>query len=152
MLKLTKRTDYGLIAMRHLATQPAGGACSASEMAEEYGIPPELLAKILQRLAKARLLKSQHGTRGGYALAREARSISAFEVIQAIEGPLFMTSCHTHRGDCEVTARCIVREPLRRLSAKLEQALMRMRISDMAADFDEPMASSAAPAELVRLT
>lgn len=153
MLKLTKRTDYGLIAMRHLATQPLGGACSASEMAEEYGIPPELLAKILQRLAKAQLLKSQHGTRGGYALARDARSISAFEVIQAIEGPLFMTSCHTHRGDCNQSARCTVREPLRRLSEKLEQALMRMKISDMAADLDdEPTATPTPAMELVRLT
>lgn len=153
MLKLTKRTDYGLIAMRHLATQPIGGACSASDMAEEYGIPPELLAKILQRLAKARLLKSQHGTRGGYTLAREARSISAFEVIQAIEGPLFMTSCHTHRGDCSQSPRCTVREPLRRLSEKLEQALMRMKISDMAADLDDETSAAPAPTnhELVTL-
>src|SRR5215469_7116029 len=98
--------------MRHLATCSGQAACSASDMAEEYGIPPEALAKILQKLVKARLLVSQHGTRGGYALAREARSISAFEVIQAIEGPLFMTSCYTHRGECEQTARCTVRQPL----------------------------------------
>lgn len=152
MFKLTKKADYGLIAMRHLALQPSGEACSASEIAAEYGIPAELLAKILQRLAKAQLLRSQHGTRGGYALAREARSISAFEVIQAIEGPLFMTSCHTQHGDCDVSVRCTVREPLRKVSEKLEQALVRMKISDMTADLEGETPQHQPQAELVRLS
>src|SRR5207248_1800493 len=84
MLKLTKKADYGLIAMRHLAlrgTAAAMATASAKDIAGEYGIPQQALAKILQRLAKSQLLISHHGTNGGYSLARPARSISALEVI-----------------------------------------------------------------------
>jgi len=154
MLKLTKKADYGLIAMRHLASRGHSTACSAAEIAEEYGMPQEALAKVLQRLAKARLLASHQGTRGGYVLARDARSISAFEVIQAIDGPFLMTSCSVHRTDCEQSSRCTVREPLRKVSEKLVQVLTRMKISDMLPDWsDEELVSQPRPAtELVRLS
>ena len=73
MLKLTKKADYGLIAMRHLAEHADLGACSAKDLAEMYSMPQEALAKILQRLTKAGLLVSQYGTNGGYTLARDPR-------------------------------------------------------------------------------
>ena len=111
MLKLTKKADYALMAMKHLAEHSAEGSRSAKDVSDAYGIPPEALAKILQRLAKAGLLQSQHGTNGGYTLARAAHTISAFEVIQAIDGPLFITSCVTVRGECDQTDRCNIREP-----------------------------------------
>jgi Rrf2 family protein len=131
MLKLTKKADYGLMAMRHLAEHPHGLACSAKDVADAYGIPQEVLAKILQRLAKAGLLRSQHGINGGYRLARDAREISAFEVIQAIDGPLFITSCITVRGECEQTERCTIREPLRKVNHSIEEVLKRITISEM---------------------
>ena len=90
MLKLTKKSDYGLIAMKHLAEHGRRSSCSAKDLAERYSLPQEALAKILQRLAKAKLVLPQRGTNGGYVLARDAAEITAFEVIQAIEGPLFL--------------------------------------------------------------
>jgi len=88
MLKLTKKADYALMAMKHLAdhAQAGTGSASAKDVADSFGIPPEALAKILQRLVRAGLLLSHHGTHGGYRLARAAHTISAFEVIQAIDG------------------------------------------------------------------
>ena len=77
MLKLTKKADYGLMAMKHLAEHADRGSCSAKDVADAYGSPQEALAKILQRLAKAGLLHSQHGINGGYTLARDPRSIRA---------------------------------------------------------------------------
>ena len=65
------------MAMKHLAERSSVGALSAKDVSDAYGIPPEALAKILQRLAKAGLLQSQHGTNGGYMLARPANTISA---------------------------------------------------------------------------
>src|SRR5207302_3404697 len=123
MLKLTKKADYGLMAMKHLAEHGHDRACSAKDVAESYGIPPEALAKILQRLAKAGLLVSQHGTNGGYMLAREARRISALEVIKVIDGPLFMTSCSSAERECDQNDRCTVREPLRRVGDAIQQVL-----------------------------
>jgi len=131
MLKLTKKADYGLMAMKHLAEKAADGACSAKDVAEAYGIPQEALAKILQRLVKAGLLRSQHGMNGGYSLARDAATISAFEVIRAIDGPLFITSCVTVRGECDQTNRCTIREPLRRVNQSIEEVLRSIKISEM---------------------
>jgi Rrf2 family protein len=134
MLKLTKKADYGLIAMRHLAEHADRGALSAKDLADSYGIPQEALAKILQKLARAKLLVSQHGIRGGYTLARDAQEISAFDVIRAVEGPLFMTSCVTVHGECEQVDRCTVKEPLRRVSQSIEEVLSRITIGEMARD------------------
>jgi Rrf2 family protein len=122
MLKLTKKADYGLIAMRHLAEHADLGACSAKDLAEMYGIPQEALAKILQRLARSRLLSSQHGSNGGYVLARDPRSISALEVIRAIEGPVFITSCKSAK-ECSTSSKCTVREPLQRVARAIEEVL-----------------------------
>jgi Rrf2 family protein len=131
MLKLTKKADYGLMAMKHLAEHADQGACSAKDVADAYRIPQEALAKILQRLVKAGLLHSQHGTNGGYTLARDPGMISAFEVIRAIDGPLFITSCVTVRGQCDQSDRCNVREPLRRVSHGIEELLRGISILEM---------------------
>lgn len=145
MLKLTKKADYGLIAMRHLAEHADLGACSAKDLAKMYSIPQEALAKILQRLTKAGLLVSQYGTNGGYLLARNPKHISAFEVIRAIDGPLFITSCSAALGDCDQSDRCTVREPLRRVSRSIEEVLSNLTIWEMT----EPEHESAS--ELVTL-
>ena len=132
MLKLTKKADYGLIAVKHLAEQGPNGSSSAKDIADAYRIPAEALAKILQRLAKAKLLISHHGTNGGYALARDARQISALEVIRAIDGPLFITSCLPHEsGGCEQSGCCTVREPLRQVNESIRALLDDIKISDM---------------------
>jgi Rrf2 family protein len=134
MLKLTKKADYGLMAMKHLAEHADLGACSAKDVADAYRIPQEALAKILQRLVKAGLLHSQHGTNGGYTLARDPGMISAFEVIRAIDGPLFITSCVTVRGECGQSDRCNIREPLRRVSHGIEELLRSITILEMKDD------------------
>ncbi len=153
MLKLTKKADYGLMAMKHLAEHAHSGACSAKDVAESYGIPPEVLAKILQRLTKAGLLHSQHGINGGYTLARAANEISAYEVIRAIDGPLFITSCITVRGECDQTQRCTIREPLRKVNQSIEEVLKKIKIAEMTEAADgsggEPKKTLA---ELVTLT
>jgi len=132
MLKLTKKADYGLIAVKHLAELGPNGSCSAKDIADAYRIPAEALAKILQKLAKSKLLVSHHGTNGGYALARTAGQISALEVIRAIDGPLFITSCLPHdTGGCEQSGCCTVREPLRQVNESIKSLLEDIKISDM---------------------
>ena len=152
MLKLTKKADYALMAMKHLAEHSGDGAYSAKDVADAFGIPPEALAKILQRLAKAGLLQSQHGINGGYVLGRAAHTISAFEVIQAIEGPLFITSCVTVRGECDQSERCNIREPLRKVNESIEAVLKRIKISHMREEPEESGSKTLLPAELVTIT
>jgi len=139
MLKLTKKADYGLIAMKHLAVGSQGSAASAKEIAEAYGIPPSLLAKILQKLTKTGLLTSLPGATGGYKLARDPHRISALEVIRAVDGPIFLTACFTEHGACQQSERCTVREPLRKVHEAILNLLNGIMISDMSGENREPI-------------
>jgi Rrf2 family protein len=136
MLRLTKKADYGLMALKYLAEQTEGtqgieSARSAKDIADAYHIPAQLLAKILQTLTRAGLLVSHAGTNGGYALARQAREISAFEVIRAIDGPLFITSCITIHGTCDLAGHCTIKEPLRKVNDSIKDLLSAIRIGDL---------------------
>jgi len=138
MLKLSKKADYGLIAVKHLATRGQDTAQSAGDIAEAYGISAPLLAKVLQKLARGGLVVSQHGSAGGYRLARSPSEITALDVISAIDGPLFITSCVTHRGECYQSPTCTVREPLRRVNESIIQVLSTVTISQMSDDPEQP--------------
>jgi Rrf2 family protein len=131
MMKLSKKADYGLIALKHLAMHSGHGSCSASDIAEVYKMSTPLMAKVLQKLAKGGLVAARHGSSGGYTLAREASLITALDVIRAIDGPLFITSCITSRGACGVTTTCSVREPLRRVNDSILEVLGKVTISQM---------------------
>src|SRR5512147_2274078 len=113
MLRLSKKADYALIAMKHLARKTSGApSASAREIAEEYAIPIELMAKVLQRLVRTGLLVSTQGTRGGYALARGPAVITVADVIQAIDGPMTVTACSTEHDVCGQFSKCSIRDPL----------------------------------------
>src|SRR5258707_10271423 len=137
MLRLSKKADYALIAMKHLALRGdrgAQGSASAREIAELYDIPVELMAKVLQRLVRRGLLASQQGTRGGYQLARRPAQVSVADVIQAIEGPVTVTACSTGEGQCEQFSECNVRDPLWRVRERILSALGECTIAELAAD------------------
>jgi len=131
MLRLTKKSDYGLIALKHLAEHPDTPTQSAKDMAGLYHIPLPLLAKVLQTLARSGLVVSHAGLHGGYSLARPATKITVLEVIRSIEGSMFIVSCTTAHGDCDLLNSCIVKEPLRKLNDTIRDLLVEMRISDL---------------------
>jgi Rrf2 family protein len=135
MLRLSKKADYALMAMKHLALRGDRGSSSAREIASLYDIPIELLAKVLQRLVRGGLLASQQGTRGGYQLARIPTQISVADVIQAIDGPVAVTACSSSDdGACEQFAKCNVRHPLWRVRERILTALGECTIAELAAD------------------
>ena len=137
MLRLSKKADYALIAMKHLAVRGDRGfqaSVSAREIAEQYDIPIELMAKVLQRLVRRGLLLSHQGTRGGYQLARLPGQISVADVIQAIEGPVAVTACTTDEGQCEQFSKCNVRDPLYKVRDRILAALGECTIAELAAE------------------
>ena len=139
MLRLSKKSDYALISMKHLANRSDGGASSsAREISEAYDIPLELLAKVLQRLVRSRLLVSVQGTRGGYRLARHASMISVADVIQAVDGPVTVTACSTDDHNCDQYSKCSVRDPLWKIKNRILDALNTVSVAEMAADSDAP--------------
>jgi Rrf2 family protein len=134
MLRLSKKADYALMAMKHLAVRGDQGSSSAREIAEQYDIPIELMAKVLQRLVRAGLLISTQGTRGGYTLGRPAASISVGDVIQAIDGPFTVTACSTEKNDCEQYSKCSIRDPLWQIRERIAVTLGTVSIAEMAAE------------------
>lgn len=133
MLKLSKKADYGLIALLHLAGGKTGRSASAKEIAEAYGLPLPLLAKVLQTLAREGFLTAAYGTNGGYRLARRADSINALEVIRAIDGPVILTSCSSEAHDCYQNSTCTARGPLEKIRNDILQLLERTTLSEMSA-------------------
>ena len=146
MLRLSKKADYALIAMKHLAQHRGMPSTSAREIAEQYDIPIELMAKILQRLVRTGLLVSTQGTRGGYALSRSSVSISIADVIQAIDGPLTVTACSTEKVDCEQYGKCSIRDPLWQIKERIVEALGTVTIAEMAND----QVTTGAPVSVIR--
>ena len=144
MLRLSKKADYALIAMKHLALRGDRRSSSAREIAGLYDIPIELMAKVLQRLVRRGLLVSQQGTRGGYHLSRPPLQISVADVIQAIEGPVTVTACSTDEGQCDQFSKCNVRDPLYRVRERILSALGECTIAELAADVPPPPAPKAA--------
>ena len=122
------------MALKDLAVRPEAEAASAREIAERYGIPVEVMAKVLQRLARQHLLVSQHGTRGGYLLARPANRISVADAIEAIDGPVTVTVCSSADDDCDQYATCNIRDPLWRIKDQIVQALTSYSLQAFAAD------------------
>ena len=131
MLKLSKKIDYGLISLMHLARRSDKPHWSAREIGAEYDIPLELLAKILQKLVQRGLISSQHGANGGYSLRRSPDEINVAEVIQAIEGPFSLTDCLSDEGVCGQFDKCNVKSPLQRLNDLVVRRLMDITIEQM---------------------
>jgi len=144
MLRLSKKADYALMAMKHLAQNRASSSTSAREIAEQYDIPIELMAKVLQRLVRMRLLASTQGTRGGYMLGRPANTISVADVIEAIDGPFTVTACSTQNHDCEQFNKCSIRDPLWQIRERIAAALATVTIAEIAADNMAPVSVSRA--------
>jgi Rrf2 family protein len=130
VLRFTKKADYGLMAIHYIAFHQHDGVVNAKRIAEDLGIPAELLAKILQRLAKRRLIKSQNGPKGGYVLAREPRKIMVGDVLRAIEGPLAIVQCYQDLG-CPQLDRCNIRRPIWRVQSSIEQLLNTLSLDEL---------------------
>jgi len=133
MVRLSKKVEYGLIAIRHIATHVSGDVVTAKEIAEAYGIPFDLLAKVLQRLTKSGLIISHQGVRGGYSLARKAEEIPVGLIISAIEGtvPVIAQCLADGPESCVVFTTCTIKSPLARVQANIEHAFSSMMLSEI---------------------
>jgi len=115
MLRLSKKADYGLLALQYLATEAPSG-----------------VAKVLQRLARGGFVAAQKGAHGGYHLTRPASAISLAEIVQAIDGPLAMTACGRDDEPCEQFDTCTIRDPLSRVKERILSVLQTMTLAEMA--------------------
>ena len=154
MLTLTKKTDYALVALSHLAARP-GDLSSARSIASNSGVPLPVLTNILKLLAHAGVVESERGANGGYRLAKSPDAISVDTIITAIEGPLQLVQCiagpESHgSGKCDLERSCPVRHPAQRIHDRLKRFLQSVPLSELVAT-DSEAPDHRCAAELVSL-
>lgn len=130
MLRISKLTDYGTVVLAQLADGQAGVA-SAAELASTTGIGLATVSKLLKLLAKSGLVVSTRGAQGGYRLARDARAISAADIIDALEGPVSITECSASDSQCDFEAFCCVGTAWQRINVAIRAALDDISLDDL---------------------
>ncbi len=130
MLRVTKLTDYATVVLTALAARP-DAVLSAPELAEQAGLEAPTVAKVLKPLAAAGLVEGFRGANGGYKLARDPAAISLVEIVEAMEGPLGMTECSVHAGQCGIESSCGVRANWRRINDVVADALRGISLAQM---------------------
>jgi FeS assembly SUF system regulator len=137
MLKLGKLADYGTMVVTVLAAEPER-LHSAQELAARTHVSAPTVSKLLKQLTKGGVVESLRGAHGGYKLARPAASVTVADVIAAIDGPIALTECSVHKGDCAVESTCSVRGNWRLINTAIHQALKSVTLADMAAPARRP--------------
>jgi len=132
-MRLTHLADYAVVMMTAAARRPASARLSATELAEETGVPLPTAQKLMQRLAAAGLLTGTRGSGGGYALARPVSEISLADIVEAVEGPIAMTQCADGVNHaCILDAHCRVKPHMGVVGAKVRGALHAVTLQELA--------------------
>lgn len=155
MLSLTKKSEYGLVAVCHLAREQ-DKVVSARDIAERHHVPLPLLMNVLKSLNQAGIISSTRGARGGYQLAVDPTQLSLQALIEAIEGPVRFVPCAPGadgggRG-CDRTGFCDIRRPLHRVHEAFRDFLDCITIAELAHDrveLNPHLGNHAAPAAKV---
>ncbi len=139
MLHFNRKTEYALIAMEHMIRRAQEGSgwqdqpTNTREVSEFYHIPYPLLAKVLQKLASKGLIKSVHGTKGGYILVKHPNDISVAAVVEIFEGPLAVAECFKdEKITCPQWNACNIKSPLYQINHKIYHMLAGTSVADLA--------------------
>lgn len=131
MLRLSKLTDYGTVVLAEMARDPQR-LYSAGELATALHLAAPTVSKLLKQFAKAGLVSSQRGAKGGYSLARPAEDITAVHIIDAIEGPVAITQCSMSHSRCGIEAVCGIGHNWQRISLAIRDALKGVTLAQLA--------------------
>lgn len=130
-MQLTLKGDYAVRVIVDLAAQPAGSTVRTVELGRRTGVPQAYLSKIIQALARVGLVRTQRGTRGGIALLEEPQAITLRQVIEAVEGPIYLNRCLVRPGLCPRDRFCPVHPVWARIQAIVTQELDSVRVGDL---------------------
>lgn len=133
-MQLNQATDYAFRVVLHLSLLPAGRIVNGQTIAEQQNIPAQFLQKIMRALSRAGLVKSYRGIEGGFELARAPATITLFDVIVAMEGPIGIHRCLSDRASCTKNSagRCAVHEALGQIQTELVQRLHTINFANLA--------------------
>jgi FeS assembly SUF system regulator len=143
MIRMTRLTDYGILLLTLFAREPRRPTRSARDLAAEARLPLPTVSKLLKVLARHGLLEAHRGVKGGFSLARPSSGITVAELIDALEGPIGVTDCSAHQGECGIERTCALRSNWRRINQVVIEALRGITLAEMAA----PLALHSQPVE-----
>ena len=129
MLKITRKVEYALIAVRHLE-KTSGKLVSVNEISKLYGIPRELLAKTMQKLASANIVKSVKGPRGGYKTKNKAANTTLNDFFEILEGPTAIMDCYFESG-CDHLTSCNIRTPINKINNSIRNLFDNLTLADI---------------------
>jgi Rrf2 family iron-sulfur cluster assembly transcriptional regulator len=132
MLHITRKGDYAIRGMVHLAGKPVGTVCILAEIAADTDVPKALLAKIFQQFAKLGMVDSSRGASGGFTLGRPAEDISLLEIIEAVEGPIRLNRCLLAEGACGRDTVCTVHPVWIKVQEKMLSLLGNVTLKQLA--------------------
>ncbi|WP_262692633.1 SUF system Fe-S cluster assembly regulator [Kordiimonas aestuarii] len=131
MIRLTNLADYAVVLMCEMTH--TDNRVSAQDLSAATSIPAPTVAKILNALGRAELLKSHRGLKGGFALARKADEITVADIIEAIDGPISLTHCaETGTSDCCFDDICQMRPRWQVINSAVKGALADVKLSAIA--------------------
>jgi Rrf2 family protein len=145
-LKLTQGADYAIRAMMHIASLPEGRWAMRREIAEAQRVPPDFVAKLLQSLVRAGLLRSHRGSGGGFRLARPRNEIHLLSIVEAIEGPLAVVACSSpDTGECDHAALCPANAVWRQVQLGIAEVLEKATLESLVGNRGRAESSRSAP-------
>ena len=131
MMRINKLTDYSIIIMTEIAAMGSTKVHTAKEIAKRTNIPLPTVTRLLKKLSSDKLLTSQRGSQGGYALAESSTTISIASIIESIEGPIALTECSTNECDCSYESKCSVEVPWQKINKTVKSALEEIKLNEM---------------------
>lgn len=131
-MQLTRGGEYGLRGVLFLAQQPRAKVMLIEEISRVQDIPESYLAKVFQTLAKAGIVRSYRGAKGGFTLARDPMQITMRQVIEALEGPVYLNVCLIRKDECSRQPQCPIHPVWLRTQQKLLEELDRVTLADLA--------------------
>ncbi len=130
MLKLTRKTEYALIALKHMKQKADRKITTTKEIADSYNIPYEILAKTLQHLARTEIVEAIHGAHGGYRVKADLDKLTLTELFEILEGPIGLVDCHLNI-DCGRIETCDVKAPIRQINKSVRDLLNKLTVQDV---------------------
>lgn len=134
MLKLSRKSEYALMAVRLIAAQPGGRLVNVAAIADAERLPRQLLAKVMQDLKRAGIVVSTKGAAGGYSMSSALDKLRFLEVIAPFEEQLGLVDCVASPAVlCERSDCCSLRDPMMTLNAYVMQQLGRLTMAEFLA-------------------
>ena len=129
MLKITKTAEYALIAIKHMSSIES--ICSSNNIANQYNIPKEIMAKTLQKLSKKNYIKAIKGPKGGYFIKNSIKNINLINFIEDIEGPVGISTCSKNE-ECYLIDCCNIKDPINKINNNIKNILSKVKLKDIA--------------------